>query len=128
MTSPEAATISGRDARIGLGLLSIVYAVNLLDRQILSMLLVPIKADLGISDTALGFLTGTSFALFSATAGIPIARWADRGTRTHVIAVGLVLWSGATAVYGLAQSFTQLAMARIFVASAKRPEVLLPVR
>jgi predicted MFS family arabinose efflux permease len=107
--------VSIRDARFGLGLLSVVYAVNLLDRQILSMLLGPIKADLGISDTALGFLTGTSFALFYATAGIPLARWADRGTRTHVIAFGLVLWSGATALCGVAQNFVQLAMARVLV-------------
>jgi predicted MFS family arabinose efflux permease len=115
MTSSTPPSVSARDARFGLGLLSIVYAVNLLDRQILSMLLGPIKEDLGISDTALGFLTGTSFALFYATAGIPIARWADRGTRTHVIALGLLLWSGATAVCGLAQSFVQLATARVFV-------------
>ena len=79
------------------------------------MLLVPIQQDLGISDTALGFLTGTSFALFYATAGIPIARWADRGTRTHVIAVGLTLWSAATAACGLARSFTHLAIARVLV-------------
>jgi predicted MFS family arabinose efflux permease len=82
---------SARDARFGLRVLSIVYAVHLLDRQILSMLLGPIKEDLRIPDTALGFLTGTSFALLDATAGIPIARWADRGTRTHMIALGLVL-------------------------------------
>jgi predicted MFS family arabinose efflux permease len=107
--------ISSRDARFGLGVLSVVYAVNLLDRQILSMLLVPIKAELGISDTALGFLTGTSFALFYATAGIPIARWADRGTRTHVIALGLAVWSMATAACGLARSFAFLALARICV-------------
>jgi len=68
--------VSPSQARRALAILSVVYAVNLLDRQILSMLLEPIKAELGISDTALGFLTGTSFALFYATAGIPIARWA----------------------------------------------------
>lgn len=111
MSSP----VSPRDARFGLGVLSLVYAVNLLDRQILSMLLVPIKADLGISDTALGFLTGTSFALFYATAGIPIARWADRGTRIHVIALGLTVWSAATAACGLARSFAHLALARVCV-------------
>ena len=109
------APVSPGRARAGLAILSVVYAVNLLDRQILSMLLVPIKQDLGISDTALGFLTGTSFALFYATAGIPIARWADRGTRTHVIAMGLALWSAATAASGLARSFLHLALARVLV-------------
>ena len=64
MTDP----ISPRQARTALGVLSVVYAVNLLDRQILSMLLVPIQQDLGVSDTALGFLTGTAFALFYAVA------------------------------------------------------------
>jgi len=110
-----AAPVSVRHSRYALGVLSIVYAVNLLDRQILSMLLEPIKADLGISDTALGFLTGTSFALFYATAGIPIARWADRSTRTHVIALGLTVWSIATAACGLARSFAHLALARVCV-------------
>ncbi|MBJ18111.1 MAG: MFS transporter [Deltaproteobacteria bacterium] len=108
-------TVSDRQAKIALGILSLVYAINLLDRQILSMLLVPIQEDLGVSDTALGFLTGTSFALFYATAGIPIARWADRGTRTHIIAIGLVLWSAATAACGLARSFAHLAIARVLV-------------
>ncbi len=108
-------SVSDRQAKVALGILSTVYAVNLLDRQILSMLLVPIQQDLGISDSALGFLTGTSFALFYATAGIPIARWADRGTRIHVIALGLTLWSAATAACGLARSFTQLAIARVLV-------------
>ena len=107
--------VSDRQAKVALGILSVVYAINLLDRQILSMLLIPIQEDLGISDTALGFLTGTSFALFYATAGIPIARWADRGTRIHVIAIGLTLWSAATALCGLARSFTHLAIARVLV-------------
>ncbi|GEM_PF-5747828 len=71
--------VSPNQARRALAILSVVYAVNLPDRQILSMLLEPIKAELGISDTALGFLTGTSSALFYATAGILIARWADPG-------------------------------------------------
>lgn len=107
--------VTRRQARTALALLSVVYAVNLLDRQILSMLLVPIKAELGISDSALGFLTGTSFALFYATAGIPIARLADRSNRVRVIAVGLTLWSAATAACGLARSFVHLALARVLV-------------
>jgi predicted MFS family arabinose efflux permease len=86
-----------------------------MDRQLLAILLQPIKQDLGISDTALGFLTGFAFAIFYATAGIPIARWADRGSRKNVIAIGLVLWSLATAACGLARSFAHLAIARIGV-------------
>jgi MFS family permease len=98
-----------------LGLLVVVNVFNYLDRQILSILLEPIKRDLQLSDTALGFLTGIAFALFYTFAGIPIARWADRGMRCTIIAGGLAIWSGMTALTGLAQTFTQLTLARIGV-------------
>jgi MFS family permease len=102
-------------ARYVLGVLFAVYVVNFIDRQILAILLEPIKADLGVSDTAMGFLTGIAFALFYTVAGIPIARLADRSTRRTVIAVGLAVWSGMTVLSGLARSFGQLALARIGV-------------
>jgi len=98
-----------------LALLVVVNVFNYLDRQILSILLEPIKRDLQLSDTALGFLTGISFALFYTFAGIPIARWADQGMRRTVIALGLTVWSGMTALTGLAQTFAQLALARVGV-------------
>jgi len=98
-----------------LGLLVVVNVFNFLDRQILSILLEPIKRDLRLSDTALGFLTGIAFALFYTFAGIPIARWADHGVRRSIIALGLTVWSGMTALTGLAQTFTQLALARVGV-------------
>jgi MFS family permease len=98
-----------------LALLVVVNVFNYLDRQILSILLESIKRDLQLSDTALGFLTGIAFALFYTFAGIPIARRADRGTRRTIMALGLAVWSGMTALTGLAQSFTQLALARIGV-------------
>ncbi len=101
--------------RYALGLLVVVNVFNYLDRQILSILLEPIKRDLQLSDTALGFLTGIAFALFYTFAGIPIARWADRGVRRTIMAFGLTVWSGMTALTGLAQTFTQLALARIGV-------------
>jgi predicted MFS family arabinose efflux permease len=102
-------------ARYVLGLLFVVFVVNFVDRQILSILLEPIKADLGVSDTAMGFLTGIAFALFYTVAGIPIARLADHGTRRTIIAVGLAVWSAMTALSGLARTFGQLALARIGV-------------
>jgi predicted MFS family arabinose efflux permease len=101
--------------RYVLGLLFVVYVFNFVDRQILSILLEPIKRDLGVSDTAMGFLTGWAFAVFYTFAGIPIARYADTGVRRSVIAAGAALWSAMTALSGLAQSFTQLALARIGV-------------
>jgi len=98
-----------------LGLLFLAYVVNFIDRQILSILLEPIKEEFGVSDSAMGFLTGTAFAIFYAAAGIPIARWADRWVRRSIIALGLAAWSGFTAASGLAQSFIQMAAARIGV-------------
>jgi len=98
-----------------LGVLFVVYVFNFIDRQILTILLEPIKEDLGVSDTAMGFLVGFAFALFYTFAGIPIARWADVGVRRSIIALGLAVWSGMTMLSGLAQSFTQLALARVGV-------------
>lgn len=98
-----------------LGVLLLVYIVNFVDRQILAILLEDIKADLGVSDTAMGFLSGFAFALFYTVAGIPIARWADRGSRRTIIALGLAVWSAMTALSGLASSFAQLALARVGV-------------
>ncbi len=112
---PQAPLISRGYANYVLGVLFVVYVFNFIDRQILSILLEPIKLELGASDTAMGFLTGIAFALFYTFAGIPIARWADRGTRRTVIAIGLVLWSLMTAASGLVRSFAQLAVARIGV-------------
>jgi predicted MFS family arabinose efflux permease len=102
-------------ARYVLGLLVVLYVINFVDRQLLSVLLVPIQQDLGVSDTAMGLLTGLAFALFYTAAGIPIARLADAGTRRRVIVVGVLLWSAMTAVSGLARNFVQLALARVGV-------------
>jgi predicted MFS family arabinose efflux permease len=98
-----------------LGILVVVYTFNFIDRQILSILLESIKIDLGLSDTSLGFLTGFAFALFYATLGIPIAKYADRGNRRNLIAVSIAVWSFMTALSGLAQNFFHLLFARIGV-------------
>lgn len=111
---PEDAVSPGYSNYV-LGVLFVVYVFNFIDRQILTILLDPIKADLGVSDTAMGFLTGFAFALFYTFAGIPIARWADKGVRRSIIAIGLTVWSAMTALSGLAQSFLQLAIARVGV-------------
>ncbi len=97
--------------------LLVVYILNFLDRQILNILGEPIKADLGLSDTALGLLAGPAFAVFYALLGLPIARYADRvGTnRVTLIAISLAIWSAMTALCGFAQNFTQLLFARIGV-------------
>ena len=98
-----------------LAILFLVYVFNFIDRQILGILLDDIKADMEVSDTAMGFLIGFAFVLFYTFAGIPIARMADRSSRRSIIAIGLTLWSAMTAASGLAQNFMQLALARIGV-------------
>ncbi|MEO2168633.1 MAG: MFS transporter [bacterium] len=101
--------------RFALGLLLLVYVFNFIDRQIVAILLQSIKEDLGLSDTQLGFFSGTAFALFYSTLGIPIARWSDRNSRTKLIAGALLVWSAMTTLQGFARSFAVLAAARVGV-------------
>lgn len=99
-----------------LGLLLLVLAFNLVDRLALGLLLQHIKADLDLSDTQLGVLGGISFAIFYSIMGIPMARWADQGNRVAMIAVTVAMWSAAVALCGVAGSFLQLILIRVFVA------------
>ncbi len=114
-TSP--AVPQGRNASRAyvLGLLTLVYTFNHIDRQILIILLEPIKADLSLDDAQLGLLSGLAFAAFYATLGIPIAMWADRGNRRTILSLALAIWSGMTALSGLAQNFWHLLIARMGV-------------
>jgi MFS family permease len=96
-------------------ILTLIYAFNFIDRQIIGILSPFIKADLGLDDAQLGWLKGIYFALLYTILGIPIAWLADRYSRVNIIAISLTLWSGFTAVSGLANNFTQLAIARIGV-------------
>ncbi|MAT94383.1 MAG: MFS transporter [Halioglobus sp.] len=98
-----------------LGLLTVVYSFNFIDRQLLAILQESIKADLLLSDGQLGLLTGFAFAVFYVTAGIPIARWADRSNRRNIVALALFTWSFMTALSGLVQNYIQLLLARIGV-------------
>jgi predicted MFS family arabinose efflux permease len=88
---------------------------NFIDRQILAILLPAIRDEFGVSDAWLGFLTGTAFAMFYIVLGIPVARYADRHNRRNLIAVAVAVWSGMTALSGMAANFAQLALARIGV-------------
>jgi len=101
--------------RYVLFLLTMVYALNFVDRQILVILSESIKADMDLSDSQLGLLTGFAFAIFYVSVGIPIARWADRGNRRNIVALAITVWSGMTALSGLSQNYWQLLMARIGV-------------
>ena len=121
MAKPDAANprpVDGTDERYPryvLGVLVVVYVLNFLDRQILSILNEHIKADLGLTDAQMGFLFGTAFAVFFAIFGIPLGRLADVWTRRTLIALGLTFWSAMTALSGLARGFGELAAARIGV-------------
>ena len=101
--------------RYVLGLLVVVYTFNFIDRQILAILLPAIKAEFGVTDTILGFLAGSAFALFYATLGVPIALLADRWNRRNLIALALAIWSGMTALSGVAANIVHLTLARIGV-------------
>jgi predicted MFS family arabinose efflux permease len=98
-----------------LGILVVVFASSHVDRQIMGILLEPIKQELGASDTAMGFLIGLTFALFYATFGMPIAMLADRYNRRNIIAWSVTIWSAMTVWCGFAQNFVQLALTRIGV-------------
>jgi MFS family permease len=96
-------------------ILVLVYTFNFIDRQIVGILAVPIKAELGLTDTQLGLMGGLAFALFYTGLGIPVAMLADRFSRTWIITGALTIWSAMTAVCGLAQNFGQLFLARLGV-------------
>lgn len=106
---------SRRYRAVVLAMLLLVYTFNFLDRQILGILAGPIKAELNLTDTQLGALGGIAFALLYSTLGIPLALLADRTSRTWVITISLTVWSGFTALCGMATSFLQLFLFRLGV-------------
>ncbi|MGE0621169.1 MAG: spinster family MFS transporter [Pseudomonadales bacterium] len=113
--NPNVRAVTPSYRRYAVGLLFLVYVFNFIDRQIVTILAEPIKRDLGIADWQLGLMTGTAFAIFYCTLGIPIARLAERRNRPWIIGLSLAAWSGFTALCGLAQNFWQLVLARIGV-------------
>ncbi len=102
-----------------LGVLTAVFASSHVDRQIMGILLEPIKLELDASDTQMGFLIGLTFAIFYATLGMPVAMLADRKSRRNIIAIATTVWSVMTVLCGAAQTFAQLAFARIGVGSGE---------
>lgn len=98
-----------------LGVLTVVYALNFLDRTIFNVLIEPIKKEFALSDTTMGLLAGFGFVLFYSLVGIPIARVADRVNRRNIVAAAFAFWSAMTFLCGMATSVTSLALARIGV-------------
>ena len=95
--------------------LLLAYVLSFVDRIILSLLVTPIKEDLGTTDAQMGLLMGFAFAIFYTIAGIPIAKYSDVKSRKMIIAISIFLWSIMTAVCGLARSFFQPFLARVGV-------------
>ncbi len=104
-----------RNKWVVLAILTTVYTFNFIDRQLLVILAEPIKADLGLTDTQLGLLTGLAFAALYVTLGLPLARLADKGNRKNVVSASLAVWSMMTVVSGMATNFLHLLLARIGV-------------
>jgi predicted MFS family arabinose efflux permease len=102
-----------RRSRYALFVLFLVGVFNMMDRQLLSVFLEPIRNEFGASDAAMGLLTGYAFVLFYSLASVPLGRLADVHPRRTIIAIGLGFWSLMTSVSGLARSFGQLALMRV---------------
>ncbi len=118
MTGQEVEFLPSSQSRYSAYVLSVLFVVqvfNMADRQILAIVMDDIAQTFDVSDTAMGFLSGFAFAVFYTVAGLPIARLADRGVRRSILSLGILAWSAMTAASGLAQSFAQLAIARIGV-------------
>jgi sugar phosphate permease len=109
-----------------LSLLTVVYTFNFIDRQLLAILQEAIKAELSLSDSQLGLLTGFAFAIFYVTAGIPIARWADRSNRRNIVSLSLFIWSFMTALSGFVQNYTCSCCLRASAWASVRPAAARP--
>jgi len=96
-------------------MLTAIYSLNFLDRRVIAILIDPIKHDYHLSDKAMGFISGFGFVIFYSILAAPVARWADRGNRRSIISWGLVIWSGMTALAGIAQNAVQLTLSRFGV-------------
>lgn len=114
-TGPREFVASAAYRNYVLFILFVVYGLSYVDRQLLSILMEPIRKEFDFGDTELGLLSGVAFAIFYATLGMPIAKYADRHSRVNIITAALVVWSAATALTAQASSFLQLFLARVGV-------------
>ena len=102
-----------------LALLTLIYAFNYLDRSILSLVLPQVKAEMQLSDTALGLVSGFAFVLFYSLLGVPIARLADRSNRRNILGFGLIFWSLMTSLTGFVTNVWQLAATRFLMGAGE---------
>ena len=107
--------------------MALVFMLAATDRNIMSILLVPIQKDLNVSDTAMGALTGAAFSIVYAATALPLARLADRGNRRNLITGAVAFWSAMTAACGVATGYITLLLARMGVAvgeAAHQPSIM----
>lgn len=102
-------------AGYALAMLTTIYSLNFLDRTVINILIDPIKHEYHLSDTVMGFISGAGFVIMYSILAAPVARWADRGNRRSIITWGLVVWSGMTALGGVARNALQLTLSRFGV-------------
>jgi len=114
-SATEADYPSSRYAWYVVSILTLTYTISFIDRQIMALMIEPIRHDLNITDTQVSLLIGLAFAVFYTLLGVPIGRLADRHSRRGIIALGIVIWCFMTAACGLARNYTQLFLARIGV-------------
>ncbi|MEE2692595.1 MAG: MFS transporter [Pseudomonadota bacterium] len=120
ITAPTTESEAGRTPLpYFLGLMFLVSTLNMADRQIMGIVAEPLKNEFGLSDTMLGLVGGTAFALVYPTLGLPLARFADRFNRRNILAACLAFWSAMTMLCGLAPGFWTLAIARTGVAAGE---------
>jgi len=119
VTTESSPPVSRHAATAGLTLLFLISAVNYADRAVMSVLQEPMKHDLGLSDVQLGLLAGPIFASFYALVGLPVARLGERSSRKRIIVMALTCWSAFTALCGVAQGFTQIALLRVGVGASE---------
>lgn len=115
MTNNKSGYPSSLSAWVTVTILMVAYVLSFIDRQILNLLVGPIRRDLDITDTQMSLLMGLSFALFYTVCGIPLGRLADTKSRRGLIAVGVLFWSAATAACGMAKLYWQFLLCRIGV-------------
>jgi MFS family permease len=113
--APAPPAPSSRYRTYVLFMLSVVGFLCAVDKVVISMFMEPIKKEFGLSDTQLGLMTGLAFSVLGGLAAIPVARWADRGSRKWIVNGSLVAWTLMTAASGVAMNFAQLLLARVGV-------------
>jgi MFS family permease len=112
-TAPVSASRAA--AIYALAILTLIYSLNFLDRTVITILIDPIKHDYHLSDKVMGFISGFGFVIMYSILAAPVARWADRGNRRSIITWGLLIWSGMTALAGIARNAVQLTLSRFGV-------------